>query len=527
MDSRTRARLAQIARPHAVGRRALLGGGLAGAGLAGLGPWGASTALAHGSSLFSLGVASGEPGPLSTVLWTRLAKRPLEGGGMDPVPVPVRWEVALDPRMRLVVRRGTTIARPESAHTARVLVEGLLPDRWYYYRFSSLREDSPIGRTRTFPLPFDRCSSLKFGLVSCQDYQNGYFSAYQALAGEDLDVVVHVGDYIYEYGPRPGALRQHNAPEIDSLSDYRNRYALYRLDPSLQAAHAAFPFVTTFDDHEVDNNHAGEIPEDGQTLEAFRQRKANAYQAYFEHMPLRPAAHPTGAAIPLYRRITFGRLAAFHVLDTRQYRTDQPCDDNLKATCAGTLDPNATMTGAEQEEWLFAGLDRSPATWNVIAQQVMFMRWDLSRAVGSPVPFFNMDAWDGYPAARQRILDFLAQRNPSNPIVLTGDIHSAWAAEIKEDFTDPASGTVAAEFVTTSITSDFPAGYVPLVQATLPSNPHIKFFDGQHHGYLRFTVTPERWHADFRAVESVLTAVSPVSTLKSFDVEAGYSGFTG
>jgi alkaline phosphatase D len=511
--------------PGTLDRRRVLGAGFAGLGVLGLGPWGRSTAWGHGSRLFSLGVASGDPSSFSAVLWTRLAPAPLEGGGMPDHPVPVRWELALDPRMRFVVRKGVVRALPGDAHTVRVNVQGLLPDRWYYYRFHAQGEDSPIGRTRTFPGPFDGCERMRFGLVSCQDYQNGYYSAYRALAEEDLDFVVHVGDYIYEYGPQPGAVRPHNGPEIQTLSDYRNRHALYRLDPALQAAHAAFPFVVTFDDHEVENNYARTIPEENQEPTAFVQRRANAYQAYFEHMPVTESARPVGASMRLHRRLRFGRLATFHVLDTRQFRTDQPCGDGLKPSCGEEKNPAATMTGPEQERWLFDGLASSRARWNVLAQQVMFMRWDLGGAIGSPVPFFNMDAWDGYVAARQRLLDFIVERQPANPIILTGDIHSAWAADIKESFEAPDAGTVGAEFVTTSITSDFPAPFVPLVQATLPRNPHIRYFDA-HHGYLRFDVTPSAWRADFRAVASILTPVSPASTVKSFVVQAGYSGVT-
>ena len=504
-------------------RRALLTGGASGFSVGALGAFGRSTAWAHGSRLFSLGVASGDPGAFSVVLWSRLAPAPLEGGGMPPHAVPVRWQVALDPHMRIVIRSGVTFAMPQDAHTVRVTAEGLLPDRWYYYRFHAQGEDSPIGRTRTFPLGSACPRKARFGLVSCQDYQNGLFSAYAGLANEDLDFVIHLGDYIYEYAGDPTAVRQHVGGETQTLTDYRNRYAQYRLDPALQAAHAAFPFITTFDDHEVENNYAGGIPEEGQDPVAFKARRASAYKAYFEHLPLRERSRPTEDAIALYRRLRFGRLASFHVLDTRQFRTDQPCDDGLKPACAGVFDPTATMLGAQQEEWLNDGLSDSRSVWNVIAQQVMFMRWDIRAAVGAPVPFFNVDAWDGYAAARQRLLDFLAAKTPANPVILSGDIHSSWAADINED-QDSQSGIVASEFVGTSITSDFPASFIPLVQATLPSNPHIKYFEGGKRGYVKFQLTPERLRAEFRYVDSILTAVSPVKTLKTFEIKAGYAG---
>jgi alkaline phosphatase D len=510
-----------------IDRRTVLRGGLAGLGAAYVLPWNASTAQAHGSRAFTLGVASGDPEPHSVVIWTRLAPEPLTpDGGMPAHPVPVQWEVARDPGMRDVVRRGSALALPEAAHTVHVTVDGLDPDRWYFFRFFSRGEDSPVGRTRTFPRAHDACARMRFGLVSCQDFQNGFYSAYANLAAENLDFVVHVGDYIYEDGTRAGAPRTVVGPETMSLADYRVRYSEYRLDPALQAVHAAFPFIPTFDDHEVENNYAGAISEDNVDPALFLARRAGAYQAYFEHLPLRDAQRPHGSAIHMFRRLHFGRLATLHVLDTRQHRTDQPCGDGLKPVFADTLSPTATMTGAVQEAWLKRGLDRSDATWNVLAQQVMFTKWNIQRGAGAPVPIYNMDAWDGYVAARQRLLDFLAERNPANPVILSGDIHSSFAANILENFDQPDAGIVAAEFVGTSITSDFPAAFVPAVQATLPDNPHIRFFDGLHHGYVRFDVSPQLWRADYRGVESILTPTSPVSTLASFVVEAGLSGIT-
>jgi alkaline phosphatase D len=424
-------------------RRTLLRAGTAGLA-ASLGPWWASTARAHGSRLFTLGVASGDPTFNSAVLWTRLAPAPLDGGGMDERPVAVRWEVATDPWMRRVVRRGEVLAHPEWGHTVHVTPKGLDSDRWYWYRFHAQGEDSPIGRTRTFPWNHSISKAMGFGLVSCQDYQNGFWSAYASLAQEELGFVVHAGDYIYEDGTRPLAPRQVPAPEIITLDDYRNRYALYRLDPALQAAHAAFPFVTTFDDHEVDNNHAGDIPEDDQDPAAFTARKTAAYRAYYEHLPVADAVRPRGASIDLFRRLSFGNLVDLHVLDTRQFRTDQPCGDGLKPVCPATLDPAATMMGSQQERWLAQGLSKSDAVWNVLGQQVMMMKWNIGPAIQPGVPFFNMDAWDGYVAARQRLLDFLASgRGPANVVVLTGDIHSAWAADIWEDFERPDSGVLA------------------------------------------------------------------------------------
>jgi alkaline phosphatase D len=471
---------------------------------------------------FSLGVASGDPLPDSVVLWTRLAPDPLYGGVMPLKNVVVQWQIALDENMKKVVQRGKTLATPELAHSVHVDVRGLEPDRWYWYQFKVGNEVSPVGRTRTASAFHSSIKQLNFAFVSCQDWQNGYYTAYRHLADEKLDLVVHLGDYIYEYGPQPGGPRQHNSPEIVTLADYRNRHALYKTDPNLQAAHAAFPWIVTWDDHEVDNNYANLIPEDDQSQQAFVARRANAYQAYYEHMPLRQSSLPNGPNMQLYRRFTFGNLAEFSVLDTRQDRTDQPCDDGLKPRCVQALDANTSMTGSEQEQWLFKGLDKSRSRWNVIAQQTMLAEYDFS---ASPdIEVFNMDQWDGYVAARNRLLSFLNQRQPSNPVVITGDIHSSWVHDLKLDFNNPTSATVGTEFVGTSITSDFPAQFIPPVQAALSDNPHTKFFDGAFRGYVRCNLTPERWQSDYRAVSSITVPNASISTLASFVVQNGQPG---
>lgn len=497
-------------------RREFLHRGVAG-GVGLLGTGGPAVAQAYP---FTLGVASGDPTPDSVVIWTRLAPDPLNGGGMPPLPVLVHWRVALDAQLTRVVTYGWTIAWPGLAHAVHVDVRGLSPDRWYYYQFIAGAMESPVGRTRTLPArgaPVDR---FRFGVVSCQNWQTGFYSAYRNLAREDLDLVVHLGDYIYESGPRPGP-RQHNGPEVQSLSDYRNRYALYKTDPHLQAAHAAFPFFAVPDDHEVDNNYAGAVSEDEPDVAAFLARRAAAYRAYYEHMPLRISSFPIGPWIRLYRRIAIGDLLQVNALDTRQFRSDQPCGGGLKFPCAGQLDPAQTMTGEAQEAWLLDQLDRSTARWNVIAQQTMFARFDF---LAGPGQLFNMDQWDGYVAARQRITDFLQARRPGNPVVLTGDIHSSWVHDLKADFANPSSATVGAEFVGPSITSEFVPIGIPLVLAALADNPHTKFFDGLFRGYLRCTVDHDAWTTDVRAVPTILTDEADAFTLASFVVADGQPG---
>ncbi|HEY9783592.1 MAG TPA: alkaline phosphatase [Leptolyngbyaceae cyanobacterium] len=471
---------------------------------------------------FSLGVASGDPLPDSVVLWTRLAPDPLNGGGMPSSPVSVRWQIADDENMRRIVRSGVAIAKPELGHSVHVDVKGLRPARWYWYQFRVGNEVSPIGRTRTAPERGDRINQFRFAFVNCQDWENGYYTAYQNMTEEDLDLVVHLGDYIYEYGPQPGKPRQHNSPEIVSLADYRNRHAQYKTDSNLQAVHAAFPWIVTWDDHEVENNYANDISENNDPAQEFLLRRSAAYQAYYEHMPLRRSSLAQGSNLLLYRRFTFGDLAEFNVLDTRQYRTDQPCGDGIKPRCEEAFDPNATMTGLEQEQWLFQGLDRSQASWNIIAQQTMLAEYDFDARPEMEV--FNMDQWDGYVAARQRLLEFLEKRQPSNPVVITGDIHSSWVHDLKTDFGNPNSPTVGTEFVGTSISSDFPEQFIQPTTAALRDNPHTKFFNGSLRGYVRCQLTRDRWQSDYRVVSTILEPNASISTLASFVVEDGQRG---
>ena len=400
---------------------------------------------------FKLGVASGDPTADGVVLWTRLAPDPIHGGGMPSEDVRVRWQVSEDESMTKVVRKGIAIATKDWAHSVHVEVQGLRPDRTYWYQFKFGNETSPIGRTRTAPAGHVMLDKMRFAFASCQHYEHGYFTAYQHMADEDLNAVVHLGDYIYEGGINTKKVRQHNSHEIESLDAYRNRHALYRSDPDLQAAHAAFAWIVTWDDHEFDNNYAADISEqDGIDIEKFLKRRADAYKAFYEHLPLRRSTLPHGPMMQLYRNITYGRLAQFSVLDTRQYRTDQPGGDGNKPPSDGVFDAQATLLGPIQEKWLCDGLADSPARWNILAQQVMMARVD--RTPGDAVAW-SMDQWAGYDVGRERLLQFLADQKVANPVVLTGDIHTNWVNDLKIDFDDEKSATVATEFVGTSITS--------------------------------------------------------------------------
>jgi alkaline phosphatase D len=404
-------------------------------------------------SLFTLGVCSGDPTARSVMLWTRLAPDPLVGGGLGSRSVRVQIEVALDPAFKRVIRSGSRLARPENGHVVNILVGGLPPSTRLFYRFRALGQSSRVGITRTFPRCQDSPGQVRFAVVSCQNYNQGFYTAYSDMVAQDVDFVIHTGDYIYEGGPTSTPIapdRRHEGPEIFSVEDYRNRYALYRLDPDLQNAHAAVPFLVTWDDHEVDNNYAGLQDEKGGDPADFAARRRNAYQVYRESMPLPWALLRENGELPIYRTLPYGDLADIHLLDTRQYRTNQPAGDNFGSTDddltteeratletflgetlfdeAGILSTAATLLGVKQEAWLARQLRRSQAQWNVLAQQMMVTRWNLvttgrlsaalqtyptplpqpvQDALGSCKTLLNVDAWDGYVAARKRLFDLI------------------------------------------------------------------------------------------------------------------------
>lgn len=499
-------------------------------------PFASNRALAEpkGSEIFTLGVASGDPDRNSVILWTRVAPDPLadDAGNGNRSFIPVRWNVATDPAMRQIVAGGETLALAENGYNVRILVDGLPEDSFLYYQFRTMGVRSTVGRTRTFPRPAVDPGQMRFALTSCQDYQNGFYNAWRDIVEqEDLDFVMQVGDYIYEYGGSTAAIRSHVGPETETIEQYRQRYAQYRLDEHLRAAHAAYPFLVTWDDHEVDNNYARFVPEDDQTTRQLLERRRQAYRAYFEVMPVRKGvetflddamAETFPASRRLFRRLDFGRLASIKVLDTRQYRDDQPCGDGLQF-CPEAAAPQRTMLGEAQEEWLIRQLQGSRARWRVVEQQVMFMQWDLGALAGAQ-GFFNVDAWDGYSAQRDRISAVLGDLADSNNIVLTGDIHSSWAADLKRDYSDQSSQTVGAEFVCAGISSGFGDENAAAVAATLPSNPHIRYFDGLKRGYALHTVTNTGWLCDFRLVEDNRIDGSPVDTASSWLVLDGMPG---
>ncbi|HEX2285637.1 MAG TPA: alkaline phosphatase D family protein [Mycobacterium sp.] len=464
---------------------------------------------------FTLGVASGDPAPDGAVIWTRLAPNPLADDGLGGMParaVDVEWEVAADARFTRVEQRGLATAAPEAAHSVHVELSGLRPGADYFYRFRTGGYVSPAGRTRTAPSE-GSMAPLTMCVASCSNFEQGWFTAYRRLADEHPDLVVHLGDYQYEYAARDGGVRQHVGPETVTLANYRQRYAQYKTDPDLQAAHAAAPWLAVFDDHELANNWADEIPEEPRP--AFLARRAAALQAYYENMPLRRSSLPRGVDMQLYRRVQWGELATFHMLDTRQYRTDQPCGDEIRSDCIDRHFPTASLTGAEQERWLLNGFQQSRARWDVLGQQVFFSQVELTPGPGRG---FNPDAWDGYAANRDRIVSGLVQSPVRNAVVLTGDVHSHWAAEVRSRFDDPASPVVATELVTTSISSGGDGSDVrDEIAAVLPENPHIRYFSGRR-GYVRARITAEELRADFQVLPYVSRPGAEVQTGASFVV---------
>jgi len=470
---------------------------------------------------FTLGVASGYPSPSGVVLWTRLM-------GLEPLEIPVRWEVAADEAMRQVIFSGETTADPAWAHSARVEVQGLEPDRWYWYRFTAGDARSPIGRTRTAPAAAAPTQRLRFAFASCQQYEQGFFGAYRHIVADQPDLVAFLGDYIYESSWGSDLVRSHDAPEPYSLADYRARHALYRSDPDLQAAHAACPWIVTWDDHEVDNDYANDRPEDGMGREEFLRRRAAAYRAYYEHLPLPPRMRPEGPNMRIYTHVDWGTLARFFVLDDRQYRSWHACprpgwrggSNTVDVSeCTRLASPARSILGRAQERWLDGRLAASRAQWNVIAQQTRMAQMD---ELPGPGRRAWTDSWDGYPAARQRLLDSIAARKIQNPVVIGGDIHAFNVCQLKADFADPRSAVVASEFVGTSITSQ---GWPQeRINEYLPDNPHVLYADSRYRGYVRVELDVKLWKADLRAMQTVQRRDAPCFTLASFVVEDGKAG---
>jgi alkaline phosphatase D len=487
----------------------------------------AGNALAQASSVrfsgypFTLGVASGAPRHDSVVLWTRLIPEPLNAtgdGGMGPDRIAVNWEVAEDENFKTIVRKGAHRAIPELAHSIHVEVEGLEPGQWYFYRFMAGKEVSPVGRTRTAGVKEEK---LRFAFASCQQYEQGFFTSYRHMLKENVDLVAFLGDYIYEANWGSNLVRRHAGLETESLAQYRQRHAQYKTDPDLRAMHAAAPWIVTWDDHEVDNDYADFQSE--HLDPRFLGRRAAAYQAYYEHMPLGLSALPRGPNMRIYDRFSFGTLAEFHVLDDRQYRTPQACPrpgmggSAFQENCSERLSPGRTLLGAAQEKWLEASLSQSRAVWNIVAQQTMVSQWN-HKASGKGQSLWT-DGWDGYPVSRKKLLDYMVQRKIANPVFIGGDVHTHFVSNVRANFDDPRSAIIASEFVGTSITSE--AGAQDKLDALKPNNPHVLMADGSKRGYAVMELNATLLKASMRQIDSEKMRESKVEASTDFVVEPG------
>ena len=478
------------------------------------------------STPFALGVASGDPAPDGVVLWTRLATEPLVfGGGMPARPMVVEWQVASDEGFGTLVRRGSALAHPELGHAVHVELEGLAPGRTYWYRFSVGGHASPVGRTCTLPAAGAKVERVRFAVAGCQQYEEGHYTAWRRIAEEPLDFVFHYGDYIYEGETKLGVrkmngrpftnLRNHVGPEIYTLDDYRRRYAQYKSDADLQAAHAAAPWFVTFDDHEVDNNWAGAEDQDGTPSEVFALRRAQAFQAYYENMPLRRTSLPRDGRMQLYRRARYGDLMDLHLLDTRQYRSKQV--DMAQRTQVES--PARSIVGAKQEQWLFDGLADAAPRWHTIAHQVALGNYAEEKN-GAVV--FSDDQWSGYLASRRRLLEHIQRVGFGNVVTACGDAHRHYASDLVQDNAD--SGIVSSEFLATSISSGSDGlGVDASAESTLRHSPHLKATTDKR-GYVLCDVTRDAWIGDMKTLDQVMQPNGTLQSWKRYAVEHGRPG---
>lgn len=496
---------------------------------AGAQPW-------HAGNPFSLGVAAGAPRHDGFVLWTRLAPEPLSPdpetpGGMRGDDVTMAYEIATDSAMHDVVRHGECVAERTFGYSVHLDVRGLEPGRPYWYRFMSGDAASRVGRAATLPAPGAALERLRFGFVSCSNYEHGYFSGYRHLADENPEFVLYLGDYIYEYieRKRPVVRRHSDGIEAATLPTYRNRYAQYRLDPDLQRLHAEVPALVTWDDHEVQNDYADKWSEFFDDPELFLLRRAAAYQAFYEHMPVRPIlSRPDGPRMRVYDRFSFGELIEISMVDGRQYRSREACYGppnkggthlETNASCPERLDAGRTMLGFAQEAWLNSGLAHSKAQWNLIAQDVLMAQYRLKE---DNADAFSTDDWDGYPANRTRLLKRIRDTRVANPVVVGGDAHCFFANDLRPDFNDPNSPVVATEFVGTSISAVGPP--YEMIAPALPDNPHVHFFESRRRGYVCVDLEPTHMQLRMRVVSDAADPKAAIATLRTFAVEGGRPG---
>lgn len=498
---------------------------------------------------FTLGVASGSPTHDSVVLWTRLVgENAIVLAGRN---IAVRWEVAHDEHFKSIVQKGQAQATDALGHSVHVEVQNLSSSRWYFYRFMVGDATSRVGRTRTLAKIGTTSDKLRIAFASCQRWEAGYFTPYKHMMADSPDMVLFLGDYIYEYPGNPvSSVRPPSASSamgfVLTLDDYRARYAQYKTDPDLQAMHAACPWLLTWDDHEVQNDYAGLTAGNSGVADVFSnpadfaKRRAAAYQAYYENMPLRLSSLVnglvgllSGAEFRLYQRVDVGQLASFYMLDTRQYRDRQVCSKNAKLgssqvdpnQCAAWVEPKRTLLGMQQEVWLNHELARSKqhgARWNVLGQSTLFGLRDNKAGTGES--FFN-DGWDGYSAARSRLTDALQKHQVENPVILGGDVHENWVGYVKSNYAQTPeaqnSKPIGVEFCGTSVTSPAGSSAVEKTTERLVENPHFIYADAASRGYGLIDFTPNELHTTLRVVEDARLPISKVATMAQFVVQAG------
>ncbi len=495
-------------------RRHLLGAMLA----AGVGPAFVRHALAADRPRFALGVASGAPTAASLVLWTRLT------GADLPPELSVQWELAEDERFTRIAARGSEVARAADAHSARAEPAGLAPGRPYWYRFQALGQTSATGRTRTAPAPEAPNPSLRFVIASCQRWDHGHYAAWRDAVASEPDLVLFLGDYIYEYASAPRVLRPHEGGMVRTLEQYRARYAQYKSDPLLQAAHAACPWIVIWDDHEVANDYAG--AQGAEPDPDFAARRSAAYRAWWEHMPVPHALRPQAdGSLRIFGRLDWGRLARLQWIDGRQYRDPPACPPRSPggsktarpADCPELADPGRSMLGIAQERWLCEGFSTAHR-WNLLAQPTLMSRFHFEDPAWHGGRF-RTDGWDGYPATRARLLGALAERRIPGAVVLGGDLHTHLVAELHADVDDTRSPRVASEFCGTSISSR--GRPQALLDAARRVNPHLRYARGDQRGTMQFVLGAGRLEADLRAVADPGDPDSAVTSAARFVVAAG------
>lgn len=475
-------------------------------------------------NLMAMGIASGSPSANGFVLWTRLL-------GLDPdnsSPVPVYWEVQLGRKAGgMVVSQGETSALAQWGYSVHVELSGLPSGQWYRYRFIVGEEVSEWGFTRTLPAANDDVKLLRLAYASCQRWEDGFYAGYRHMLAENVDIVVFLGDYIYELRSRRSceAVRTHDLPYARSLRDYRDRYALYRSDPDLQRMHASCPWLVTWDDHETENNYAGLLSTNGKV--DFMKKRLAAYQAFYENMPIRKDAWKLGlfgGDVRLHVGYDFGNLARIHVLDNRQFRDKPACgsrpSDYLAKVCTNELREERSMLGLEQEKWLLQSLSESALQkkrWNFLCQQTRFSPKNFKAGFSHK---YSSDTWDGYPHARQRLINDLLSSNANNPVILGGDIHQNWVANVHKDSYDIKSPVVASEFCGTSISSRSGLSFTSVQRSQL-ENPHCLYAENRWRGYGIINLEPSELNVKLRVIDNVENPNASVRTQAHFKVEAG------